>query len=86
MDKVLVLGTRDCGFKSRPGDAGSNPVAVTPFYSTSQSLQGGWPQQTLAGDGIQVHDRMNLFIFGVLGTRKKRYKKKIFRCLQSEID
>ena len=31
MDKVLALGARDCGFKSRRGDAGSNPVAVTPF-------------------------------------------------------
>ena len=36
MDKVLALGARDCGFKSRPGDAGSNPVAATPFCRTLQ--------------------------------------------------
>ena len=35
MDKVLALGARDCGFKSRRGDAGSNPVAVTPFCHSS---------------------------------------------------
>ena len=70
MDKVLALGARDCGFKSRPGDAGSNPVAATPPFLCNlvapckglaplfTLLQGGWPLGPLSLDTGSLRDEL----------------------------
>ena len=38
MDKVLAFAARDCGFDSRHGDAGSNPVTAKTFFGSTKTI------------------------------------------------